>query len=1030
MNASPLGHPTNDDILDEIVVFISYSQEDGAAILDALENRLARMPFPVQAWSDRTSGSGSGFDQHLELQLRGCDLVLFVMTPASLIDSTWCLDELAAAKRAKKEVVPLEFHSGLDSERRLLIERAPAVRLVGPAAAAGWNQLEERLLAYASPRRRLRSRRGDQDDLRKRAEKTANGAVRLRLENRLAQVSREVQELETRLANTSAARRTQQERIEDGRRFEQSAPRPPVASPRSSAAGAPPRMPQEQFTDRESEVDDLIRLVKDEEARLVVLHGRDGIGKTAILDRLWRRLLSGEARSGPIELDYLSAVGVHPLTAGSVVRALARQITDQEGGPRRPTWLDGGSWVDRISLVLDGLGQRRVVLALDAIEELLDDGLEFQDRDLADVIDVVVTRPGHRVALLLATRRLPQPLLDRAGERAVLVPRTGGLPSARVRELLTALDGDPPVIGWSDVSESVLRRLHDVTGGSPRAIELCHGILVADDRETPIGLVDLLERRHEDCMEVLLGRVFEVLTHDQRLVLQALAVFRKPVPASAVDKLLQEHLRGLDSRALIETLCEQRLVRREAGRRYVVSAVPDGEYTLGTLRRGTDLKRQRLPAPLTQIGLLHQAADYWASVRPEQPITDVDGLRAQLNEIETRIRGEEYECSVGLVSEVDEKYLVGWGHSGALIPALTKLLDAKALPRELRDEAVLLLVRALFQQERFEDALTLLEDVLRNRPWHGAAAMRVRLELQRATAFTLTARLPAADRGYRTAARRAATCGAYLLAADAFAGRAWCEGWQGKFREALRSIGTARWLLRLPGGDERGWLLANLLEAEGWVYGRLGERDQANRCFAGGLTSARQCGDRFAEGKLLCAQAELAVEEGRPEAARLLAEEAAQIGAAMSGRALVRGAQETIALAHLCLGNEAAAAAAAAVATRHRPTAEGLVMAGLIAYRGNDRDAARTAFHRAHLRARDEGTRNGKDFNLLYIHALALVGMTLCGDRDQARGAIEMFAIARLIARPSGVVERNVMLLRLFDEGNAVEQFTRAARGS
>jgi tetratricopeptide (TPR) repeat protein len=1025
----------DDETLDEVVAFISYAREDGAGHLENLHQRLSRMPFRVQAWSDREIGSASAFTRTIERQLRGCDVVLFIMTPASVIDSEWCLRELLAADQARKIIEPLEFHSGLELERSLTILERSSIRLLPGDDDAGWAELEQRLHWHASPRRRLRTLRAEQEDLRTRMAATTDEMVRQRLDRRLTQVTRQVEEFESRSGDTERATREQQERIEAGWLSEQNAERAPaVRAGSASVFGKPPDAPAEYFTDREDEVAELVRQVNEPGARLIVLHGGEGIGKTAILHRVWQRFVSGDAGAEPISLDYLSAVGVEPLTAGTVVRALERQVADRDAAPGSPTWPAGSSWSDRASDVLDALGGRRVLLALDAVEELLDEGLEFSDGDLADVVDVIISRSGHQVRLLLTSRHIPQPLLDRIGGRFSLVPRTGGLPYARVADMLAALDRDQ-AIGWSDVPEPLLRRLRDLIDGSPRAIELCHGILVADPEETPAGLVDLLERRRlEGYGEVLLGRVFDLLEHDERLVVQAMAVLRKAVPAAAVEHVLQDQKPGLDSRPFLKTLCEQRLIRREIGGRYLLPAAPDGDYALATLRRGTRRDRERTPAPLTQLGLLHRAADYWARTRPVHPVTSVDQLRVQFNEIDTRIRGEEYERALRLMAEMDENHLVGWGHSGALIPAFKGLLAAPDLPGRARAEAVLLLVRALFYQEKFDSAVTELERALRDLPRWGAPIMRVRLEIQSAFALAQIGRLPEADRGYRAVARRAMFV-APLLAANAQAGRAWCLARQGRFDRALGSARTARNLLRIPHSGDLEWLRAKILEAEGWVYGRLGDRDRARRRFARGLECARRSGDRQAEAKLLCAQAELAIEGGEPGSALSFAEEAARLGAGMSGRAVLRDAQETIALARLCLGQVQAAAAAAAIATRHRPTAAGLVMAGLIAYRRDhdgDRDAALAAFNRAHVLAGSERARNDRGFNPAYVDALALVGMTLCGARDQEAAAVAAFAAGRRIAAASGIVERNVLLLRLFDvEGTgSVVRFTNAARGS
>ncbi len=109
------------------------------------------------------------------------------------------------------------------------------------------------------------------------------------------------------------------------------------------------------------------------------------------------------------------------------------------------------------------------------------------------------------------------------------------------------MDADGKV-GLRDAPEALLTQARERTRGYPRALEHLFGILSAD-RDT--SLQEILDNTKqllpEQVVAVLVGEAFSRLDLTAQRVMQALAIYRYPVPAAAVDYLLQPYVPGVDS---------------------------------------------------------------------------------------------------------------------------------------------------------------------------------------------------------------------------------------------------------------------------------------------------------------------------------------------------------------------------------------------------------------------------------------------------------------------------------------------------
>ncbi len=207
------------------------------------------------------------------------------------------------------------------------------------------------------------------------------------------------------------------------------------------------------------------------------------------------------------------------------------------------------------------------------------------------------------------------------------------------------------------------------TEGIPRALELLAGIL---DRDPTASLPRLLSDKHlfgEQVVERLVEEGYRRLRGDERRVMEALAVFDRPVEERAVAYLLYPWFPGVDVRADLRHLVHGY---------FVTASRVTGEYSLHPLDReyayhqlldgsGTDAYTQR--------NLELRAAGYYASIRkPESEWKAIGDLAPQLAEFEHRVRAGDYNGACRVLEPIDIDYLFVWSHFTRLVELREKLL--------------------------------------------------------------------------------------------------------------------------------------------------------------------------------------------------------------------------------------------------------------------------------------------------------------------------------------------------------------------
>jgi tetratricopeptide (TPR) repeat protein len=373
---------------------------------------------------------------------------------------------------------------------------------------------------------------------------------------------------------------------------------------------------------------------------------------------------------------------------------------------------------DKMRALLDAFSSGRVVLLLDNFENLVDsESLRLRDSELVEALEALLCGPHHDVKAIITTRIAPRDLAVCEPGRQRHLSLDEGLESPFAENVLRELDADGRV-GLKTVSDALLAKAREKTRGYPRALEALYAILSVDRYTT---LEELLEiKLPDEVVEKLVGEAFSRLDATAQKVMQALAIYKRPVSPAAIDYLLQPHLPSTDSALALNRLVNMHFARREAGRYYLHPA--DQEYAFGlipaltptplpggeglAMRELTNLPvgekptmretpplpvgegltmREIPPLPLgeeqgvrefTQQQLTLRAADYFAQARkPRAEWKKLDDLSAQLAEFDLRCAAGDYDTAADVLTDIDFDYLFLWGHYRLMIDLRKRLAD-------------------------------------------------------------------------------------------------------------------------------------------------------------------------------------------------------------------------------------------------------------------------------------------------------------------------------------------------------------------
>lgn len=1011
--------PKNEDQPDQIVIGVVFADADEAAAFE-LRDQLRdyarnRRPWDVY-FLRRREDNRLATDAELR---RPHDLLLHILSFASLGDIA-CQREVEAARSRDVQVIAIRSDSDNSTPDD---PDVPVVDLAGDDTA-GFADLIGRIAEVASKKR-----------------------VQSQILADLAQSEEEEQRAEgPQRRRFGFFNREQRVRLEDERRRAGplSRPAPPEPSELTGTTVSPrnvrlvneaPGIPAATFLDRVTEMHQVEDAVADAAVRLVVVAGEVGAGKTAFAAEMRRRLASGEAAVAVDAVVYLSADGYRAITVATVLSDLVASLADDEERQRLNRRLhDPIAWQEKLTEVLARLGSRRVVVILDAAEHLLNRDGDFRDPDLHRFLRRLASHSGHEATVILTVAGGLPPQLRREPDPPVRVVKLQrGLPFNAAMDFLIGLDRTA-VLGMADLPEHDRLRVHAVSLGHPRTLELLVGVLRRRPASTAADLLDELEQEDPGSVAtVLFDRMFAGLTRTEERVVQALAACRRPVPPDAVNHLLAPYVHGINSEPVLRGLHDQRVVRHDHGHYFmppnesdrVLEDIPFGELD--------DHKRQQ--PPFTRISLWRRGAEYFEKHRPTT-ITGLQDLRSMFSEVDLRIKAWDFYNALFLMKNLDDGYLRPWGQSDALVEWRREIRGQLHDPDwEAHNRSYL--VAALQQREETDDALEELRDARAGLPWRGSSRNRIRLGIEMAKVRFDSGEIRRAAKDFRRYLRLARLVGGMRFEQTVVRlNLAVCLAKTGDLSRAVRQFIAARECSNALSDAEQDEAVPMLLANHAWALDQIDEMNDALALLQEGRMRASGAFNEIGVGMCRNGEAAVLIDSGRATDAVTPAREAAEIAARTRDPGLTRQANLNLGLAQLVLSEVPDAFATAEVSARidRGPRAIGACgLLGITAFRLGERKDARSAFQTARAVAGEQVKREDCDYQAWDALGVAYFGMALIEYEQRSqflKDAGRAFAKARLIARAPGAAKRNRILLNCFEtEPDLAESMSKVAGG-
>lgn len=955
--------------------FISYSSLDGLDFALRLAETLAAGPPSIPVWLDkRKLIPGRDWGEQLAEAIRDCDSLLFVMTRDSVEPNCTCTQEWTRALKYKKPVIPLRLHA--DAELPFRLEPRQYIDFTDSFDTA-LAQLSNHLQWLASPAGVLQTMKDRLADARRDLRRAADPTHQARIQDDIAQLEKQIAEQERVVKDPQGTAKRVTESIVAGLEREREPERLVSSLTHSKFINPPPGIAPVYFQDRYIETKLLADFLKDDAKRLLMLVGRGGLGKTVLVCRLLKSLERGRLPDdlGPLAIDgivYLSATGSRRVNVLNLYTDLIKLLPHEIAKFLDTLHKNPNAGIEfKMSGMLAAFPTGLVVLLLDNFEDIINpETFDLRDAELDEALRALLNLPPHAIKVIITTRIVPYALVLTQSARQTRLDLDEGLESPFAENILRAMDVDGKV-GLKSAPADVLAEARIRTRGYPRALETLFAILSAD-RDTTLTdiLQDTANLLPENVLDALVGEAFARLDSAAQKVMQALAVYARPVSSIAIDYLLQPYLPGINSASVLKRLVNMHFVRKEAGLYYLHPV--DRKYVFTRIPKGETSDRETNTPTFTQYALLHRGAEYFKQVRkPAEKCKTIDDLAPQLAEFDLRCDGQDYNMAAHILFEIDDaNYLIMWGHYRLMIELHERVLEKCSDPT-LKMCIWENLGFACYSMGQYQKAITCYEQAL------------------------TVAREENDRKNEGISLGGLGNC--YTSTANTVNGIGYYE----QALEIAREIGDRYY--------ESVWL-ADLACS----YADLGQTDRALEYFELVRGIYDEIDDPSGIAIDLANLAETLIDAGHYTKAIQCAIESVRIGE--ENNAPNSYSNSHLALANLFIDDLPAARIAAERARQYdEPLNNHYVFAlyGVIALRQSDQHTAREMFVTTVERADELLLHSEKNYDALDVKGLAFAGLALCEGSHHIPTAIAVYRAARAINKDAGIVGR---VLRLFDE--------------
>jgi tetratricopeptide (TPR) repeat protein len=670
--------------------FISYSNADGLEFATQLADSLEGGSPPISVWFDKReiSASGGDWDDQISSAIRKSKYLLFVMSVDSTAPGSNCKDEWTWALKYKKPVLCLLLDTKAEDQFRL--NSRQKINFI-TNFNAGMAQLRKAIARLNTPEGvldELQHRLADaMRDLRR-----ATLKDQARIQSEIETLNVEIRRQEEIIRNPKAAETKTQRNIETGIEQERKpATRTSNALPITKIINPPPGIAPNYFQDRQLETREIIKFLEDGAQRMMTIAGRGGVGKTTMVCRLLKGLERGELPDGlgamKVEgIVYLSESGNHRANFTNIYYDLCKLLSKETVQELDSVYKNPNIRTEnKMHALLENFNGRRVILLLDNFDSLVDTkAFAIRDVELDEALHAFLNGTHTAVNIIVTTRIAPRTLnLFQPGRQRILT-LDEGLESPYAENILREMDGNGRM-GLKSAPSQILTRARERTRGYPRALEALFAILASDHYTT---LEELLSMpTPENVVEALVGEAYNRLDTGAQNVMQALAIYNRPVTPAAVDYLLASYIPTIDSALILQRLATMHFARKERGKFYLHPVDRDLVFDLIPELLNVPIKNLQFSESVetdsfTRSGLTSRAADYFRKTRKSRDEWKrLDDLIAQLAEFDLRYAVKDYDTAASVLTEFDKEHLILWGHYHLMIEMHERIRGKITQPR-------------------------------------------------------------------------------------------------------------------------------------------------------------------------------------------------------------------------------------------------------------------------------------------------------------------------------------------------------------
>lgn len=1038
--------------------FISYSTVEATDFAIQLHDVLENGDPSLEAWLDkRDLKPGRPWDSQIADGIRDCATLLFAMTPDSVEDTSICYDEWTLALKYKKTVVPLRLDPNVEPPFRL--HQREWIDFTTDFDT-GAERLREYLLWLNSPEGRLQTLHDRLRDAQRDLRRARDDIESRRIQAEIHQLMQDIRRQQQVVNNPAAAIQHVEDSIERGLELERRPSLETIDLARAHIINLPPSEVPPYFQDREAETAIIGEFLQHPTQRVLTVVGRGGVGKTAIVCRVLKTLEQNELPDdgGTLECDgivYLSTKGSKRVNVPNLFSGLSKLLPTGVAQELDKLYRDPHTTPEeQFRVLLEYFPKGRFVVLLDNMEDLTDPETQsLTDAELLEALQTFLRAPSHAVKIIMTTRFAPRELMLIQPQHQRRLDLEAGLPSPYGENILRQMDVDGTQ-GLRDLppDDPLLQEARRRTRGYPRALEALFGILAADRSTSLQEILNTMEQREgqllpQNVVGVLVGEAFNRLDMVARQVIQALAIYGRPVPSVAIDYLLQPFEPGLQSESVLRRLVNMHFVSKES-QRYSLQPI-DQAYALSLIKAVPD--RFDNENPFTQQTLYRRAADYFHTVRKDaDDIQTIEDLEAYLAEIDLRESAGDYDQAMAVLLEIDFEYLFLWGHYRLMVELYERLLphiaedDLKVQCLQNLAEAYDYLAQAQRSLYYYEEALALARAI-------GARKNEGAILGQMGNAFADLGELDKAGAHYEQALAIARDIGdrrregvwlgnlgnttfyrgrlqdaielyqqALAIAEEVHDQRNACI-WLGQLGNAHVDLGQMQQAIEfykrsLAIDREIGFTIKEAIDlgSLGNAFADLGEAQMAIQHHQQAQAIFHDIGDQINEAHALENIGDAYLDLNQFEDAERYYQQALQIAESTGFSDIQATARRGLAVVYLRRGQADAARQAIEEAQPHaRPDMQATLqlLAGIVYLRQAELAAAQEAFRAAITHADELLSYSSQNYSALDSKGLALCGLAIAsGDNKLIPQAIRTFQEARSVTRAKGTVRRVVYL--------------------